>query len=190
MEIDLPELSLAGKRHSVLLHNPAALYSFEEVSDGQRIFESQRHKPARKRILRAPGALTSTVLWRSSTSEVEPVRRLMIAVLVDAVLCLQTKSEARRPAPRQEFAEARTWMFSNDESKPFSFRAVCEALEVDPEAIRKGLARWKEEQLSRGKPRMLRRPMRQSSAFRQSGTVPVSNAVDDALKQPRATAAN
>jgi hypothetical protein len=45
---------------------------------------------------------------RRGTSEVEPLRRLMIAMLVDAVRCFETKFDARQPATRQEFAEVRS----------------------------------------------------------------------------------
>jgi hypothetical protein len=37
---------------------------------------------------------------RRGTSEVEPLRRLMVAMLVDAVRCFQTKFERRQPGMR------------------------------------------------------------------------------------------
>jgi hypothetical protein len=95
---------------------------------------------------------------RRGTSEIEPVRRLMIAMLVDAVRCFQTKFERRQPGRRQEFAEVRSWIFYDVDDGPFSFRAVCDALEIDPEAVRKGLTRWAAERLAGAKPRMIRRP--------------------------------
>jgi hypothetical protein len=103
---------------------------------------------------------------RRGISETEPVQRLMIAMLVDAVRCFQTKFEARRPGMRQEFAEVRSWIFSDRDDGPFTFRAVCDELEVDPEALRKGLLRWAAERGS-SKPRMIRRialPARRISA--------------------------
>jgi hypothetical protein len=99
---------------------------------------------------------------RRGTSEVEPLRRLMVAMLVDAVRCFQTKFETRQSARRQEFAEVRSWIFSDADDGPFSLRAVCDALEIDPKAIRNGLARWEEERLAGQKPRMIRRPALQS----------------------------
>jgi hypothetical protein len=94
---------------------------------------------------------------RRGTSEIEPLRRLMTAMLVDAVRCFQAKFESRQPATRQEFAEARSWIFSDQDDGAFSFRAVCEALEVDAGAVRKGLARWEQNRLAGGKPRLIRR---------------------------------
>ena len=95
---------------------------------------------------------------RRGTSSVEPLQRLMVAMLVDAVRCFQTKFEARQPAKRQEFAEVRSWIFSDEDNGIFSFKGVCDALEVDPEALRKSLVRWEERKLSGEKPpRMIRR---------------------------------
>jgi hypothetical protein len=104
---------------------------------------------------------------RRGTSEIEPLRRLMVAMLVDAIRCFQTGFETRQPAKRQEFTEARSWIFSDADDGPFSFRTVCDALEVDPEAIRKGLARWAERRFAGEKQRMIRRsalPVRRISA--------------------------
>ncbi len=92
---------------------------------------------------------------RRGAATIEPLRRLMVAMLVDAVRCFQTKFGARQPATRQEFVEVRSWIFSDEDKGTFSFKAVCEALELDPKAIRKGLVRWEEKRLSGEKPRMM-----------------------------------
>jgi hypothetical protein len=104
---------------------------------------------------------------RRGTSDADPLRRLMVAMLVDAVRCFQSKFEMRRPGTRQEFAEVRSWIFSDADDGPFSFRTVCDELEVDPEALRKLLLRWVANEDSGGKPRMIRRassPARRISA--------------------------
>jgi hypothetical protein len=92
---------------------------------------------------------------RREAATSQPLRRLMVAMLFDAVRCFQAKFEARQPARRQEFAEVRSWVFSDEESGPFSFRAVCDALEIDPKAIRRGLLQWQEKKLSGTEPRMM-----------------------------------
>jgi hypothetical protein len=66
------------------------------------------------------------------------VRRLMLAMLVDAVRCSQSNAEGRRPAKRREFEEAQAWIVSDDDNGFFSFSAACSALEIDPKAVRKG----------------------------------------------------
>jgi hypothetical protein len=107
----------------------------------------------------APQALLPLQFYgpRRGTSEIEPLRRLMVAMLVDAVRCFQTKFETHQPARRQEFAEVRSWIFSEADDGPFSFKAVCDAIGLDPAAIRKGLARWEEKRLAGEKRRMIRR---------------------------------
>jgi len=94
---------------------------------------------------------------RPGAARVEPLRRLMVAVLVDAVRCFQTKSEARNRAGLQEFAEVRSWIFSNDETGIFAFKSVCDLLKIDPGTVRKWLLRWQEGRASGRKPRMIRR---------------------------------
>jgi len=81
----------------------------------------------------------------------------MVAVLVDAVRCFQTKSEARNRAGLQEFAEVRSWIFSNYETGVFAFKSVCDLLKIDPGTVRKWLLRWQEGRASGRKPRMIRR---------------------------------
>jgi hypothetical protein len=77
--------------------------------------------------------------FHTRRTSAEPLRRLMIAMLLDAVRCFQTKFSTHHQARRQEFAEVRSWIFSDKDNGPFSFKAVCDTLEIDPGAIRKGL---------------------------------------------------
>jgi hypothetical protein len=94
---------------------------------------------------------------RRGRAQSEPLRHLMIAMLVDAVRCFEAKFDARQPARSQEFAEVRSWIFSDVDDGVFSFRAVCDALELDSGAIRKGLTRWQEKRRAGGKRRILKR---------------------------------
>jgi hypothetical protein len=70
------------------------------------------------------------------------LKRLMFAMLVDAARCFQTKCEARPSAKRQEWAEVRSWIFSEEDNGMFSFTAVCDSLQIDPRLIRQWLRRW------------------------------------------------
>jgi hypothetical protein len=92
---------------------------------------------------------------RRGASTIEPSRRLMVAMLADAIRCFQTKLDARQPAKRQEFAEVRSWIFADDDNGFFSFRAVCDELEIDPKAIRKRLIQWEKGKLAAEKPRLM-----------------------------------
>jgi hypothetical protein len=105
---------------------------------------------------------------RRGTLESQPLRRLMSAMLIDAVRCYQTKFKKHQSGRRQEFAEVQSWLFSGRDNGPFSFRAVCDELEIDPEAVRQGLTRWAAEKIAGRKAPMIQR--RWLSAKRISGS--------------------
>ncbi len=75
-----------------------------------------------------------------------PERRLMAAVLFDAVLQL-----ARRGS--RGAAEATRWIRErDDEDTPFSFTTVCDALGLDVEYLARGLLGWSAERCQRPSP--------------------------------------
>ena len=78
----------------------------------------------------------------------EPERRLVIAVLQDAVDCFQKHLRARDPKTRQLFLDAEEWIGSSDRSWPFSFENVCDLLQINPEYLRRGLTTWRERQVT------------------------------------------
>jgi hypothetical protein len=92
---------------------------------------------------------------RNSATTFEPLRRLMVAMLADAIRCVQTKFDARQSARRKDYADAQLWIFFDDDRAVFSFNAVCDALEIDANAIRKYLVQWEEKRLSGEKPRLI-----------------------------------
>jgi hypothetical protein len=71
------------------------------------------------------------------------VRQLMAAVLADGVesFCKTLGAAERRKRALHE--ETSAWIFSDDRSGLFSFLNLCEALDMDAEAVRAGLVRWK-----------------------------------------------
>jgi hypothetical protein len=73
-------------------------------------------------------------------------RRLMIAVLADAIGCLQKNLRARNAKKRRLFLEAEEWIRSEDIAWPFSFRNICDVLGVDAEALRAQADGWKRRQ--------------------------------------------
>jgi hypothetical protein len=73
-------------------------------------------------------------------------RRLMIAVLEDAIECFQKCAEAKDNRTRQLGSEAEEWFLADDRDWLFSFVNVCETLEIDPAFLRRGLLAWKEKQ--------------------------------------------
>jgi hypothetical protein len=87
----------------------------------------------------------------------EPERRLMLALLTDAVRCYQSGVDTPSGTRTQVFAEAENWIFHAPLKTPFSFEDVCNALEIDPAYLRKGLRRWRDQKLAKGDLRLIRR---------------------------------
>ena len=72
---------------------------------------------------------------------IDSERRLMLAVLEDAVHCYQRYALARDPRGCFEFDEAKRWIESSDREWPFSFENICDVLGLDCAYIREGLRR-------------------------------------------------
>jgi len=83
--------------------------------------------------------------WRA---EFDPLRRLMFAVLLDAVRCFQIDAGAHQHSKRREFAEAESWLFGANREGPFSFETVCDVLDIDPDCFRRGLLQWRDRKLA------------------------------------------
>ena len=65
--------------------------------------------------------------WKHHVGEM----RLMAAVLEDAINVLRKRPRSR--AGR----EAREWLLSRDTTYPFAYERICEALDLDPESVRR-----------------------------------------------------
>ena len=71
-------------------------------------------------------------------------RRLMVAILEDAVEVYRKQAGARDRKRRQLFEDAEAWIDSPDKSWIFSYENICEVLGIDAEYLRKGLRVWKQ----------------------------------------------
>ena len=78
----------------------------------------------------------------------EPEKRLLLAVLADAIYCFQDNYTAREGNRLRLFDDARRWIFETGGDWVFSFDNVCNALGFNPDYIRKGMRRWWEKELS------------------------------------------
>ena len=79
-------------------------------------------------------------------SEHDGERRLMIAVLEDAVHCFMKYLRSSDPKQRQLYREAEEWIMGGDRSWFFSFENVCETLDLEPAYVRAGLVAWRNAQ--------------------------------------------
>ncbi len=82
-------------------------------------------------------------------ASLQPEKRLMLAVLEEAVGTFQKYAFATTRQAERVFAEAEEWFASEDIEWPYSFRNVCDGLGLEAPYIRRGLATWKIKQRSR-----------------------------------------
>lgn len=70
-------------------------------------------------------------------------RRLMAAILEDAVACLTFNRPRYSRRQQKEFAAAHAWVNEQEDIDwVFSFINICETLGMDPGYLRKGLNEW------------------------------------------------
>lgn len=117
--------------------------TFDEVNDlplqGDAILPSQFHGS------------------RRGGERVEGEKRLMCAVLEDALRCFERNLKARSGRARRAFVEAEYWLFKERNDGPFSFEHVCEALGLSPDYVRRAVSRRKNVLIAETPGHMLRR---------------------------------
>jgi hypothetical protein len=77
-------------------------------------------------------------------SEHDGERRLMIAVLEDAVDVYRKQAGATDPRGRELFHAAEVWIEDPDRTWLFSFQNICDVLDIDADYLRRGLHLWKQ----------------------------------------------
>jgi hypothetical protein len=107
----------------------------------------------------------------------QPEKRLMLAVLEDAVSDFQKYATATSGRGRRLFVEADAWFRSSAADQPLTFEVICQALALDPSFIRAGLRRWymarKSEPLSSRT--MIHFPFRRASGGHHTISVAATN---------------
>src|SRR5215831_11677543 len=83
-----------------------------------------------------PAQMAVGTRWNADTSG---PRALMLAVLEDAVRCIEAGRRRRSFDARRLAAEAEAWVRWNRRDWPFSFLNVCDVLGFDADALRKRL---------------------------------------------------
>jgi len=78
--------------------------------------------------------------------QTEPLRRLMAAILCEAVNRFQRNLFQTSLYRRCEFVEAEFWLFKDGSEALFSFNNVSDCLSVDPRHIRQELSDWRQDQ--------------------------------------------
>ena len=84
------------------------------------------------------------------SSEPTPERRLMAAVLEDAIRTFCRCADSRGVRRKRLFSGTADWFESPDVRWPFSFANICDALALEPGWVRRLLRRWQAAQTPRG----------------------------------------
>jgi len=105
-------------------------------------------------------------------ASLQPEKRLMLAVLEDAVGTFQKYAVATGRRARRLFTESEEWFASDDTSWPYAFLPICQALGLEPEYVRRGLQRWRHGQVedARHPGNVIRFPFRRVNGRRHSIT--------------------
>ncbi len=90
---------------------------------------------------------------RRGGAGLEPVKRLMMAILVDAIGCYQRNLGAMVVRKRREFKEVEHWLFEKQRDDLFSFEHVCDVLNTDPGRLRQAIRQWRTARLAGAAPR-------------------------------------
>jgi hypothetical protein len=78
-------------------------------------------------------------------SAVRGEKKLMLAVLQDALDCYQKYAFAKDGAGQQLFTDAHSWISCPDRNWYFSFENICETLEISPDYLRGGVEQWRQQ---------------------------------------------
>jgi hypothetical protein len=91
-----------------------------------------------------PDSLLSTHYFETLRRKtiLEPEKRLMLAILEDAIHCFQDNLFTRNVRGKRLCEEAEEWIVEADGDRVFSFENICEALGFNPAYVRQGLLRW------------------------------------------------
>lgn len=73
----------------------------------------------------------------------QPEARLALAVLEDAAETLRKSHGVDTLRARRLASQAWTWLESNEAHHAFTFRVICQHLDLDPEWLRRGLSKWR-----------------------------------------------
>lgn len=77
-----------------------------------------------------------------------PEKRLILAVLEEAIHCFQKYMSAAGRRSSALFRDAEEWIMDENNDWPFSFENSCLALGLNPGYVRRGLLQWRDEKFA------------------------------------------
>lgn len=91
----------------------------------------------------APESVLPAQFFTRPVAPGRPEQRLMLAVLDRAVWELEKYAGASGERARRLHAELDVWFAADDDGWPYAFVNLCRGLGLDPDYIRRGVARWR-----------------------------------------------
>ncbi|OGZ46215.1 MAG: hypothetical protein A3C84_01720 [Candidatus Ryanbacteria bacterium RIFCSPHIGHO2_02_FULL_48_12] len=79
----------------------------------------------------------------------QPEKRLLYAILFDAIHCFQAYLLANKTHQKRLYTEAAAWLFGDDTTWHFSFLNICDLLDLDAGYLRIGITQWREHTIKR-----------------------------------------
>jgi hypothetical protein len=147
---------------------------FDSASTAAAVQNTTEAAPEPLRIELAPEIILPSQFhggFRHDAS-LRPEKRLMLAVLEEAVGDFQRFVAAPGREGQRMFRNAEDWFASEDTEWPFSFVNICQTLGLDVGYVRAGLGRWRDAQrarVSRGEP-VVRIQLRRVAGIRSKAT--------------------
>jgi len=87
-----------------------------------------------------PEVILPSQYFDRTRRELAPTKRLLLALLKDCLECATNRSRSRRAIRLRR--EAQHWLFASKVNAPVTLEHVCDSLNLDPEYLRAGVARW------------------------------------------------
>ena len=93
-----------------------------------------------ERIIRATefGSILPSQFMRKPGKQA-PEEQLMIAILHDAIDCIEKYRFATDTRRQRLFQEAKAWLLADESAWPYSFESICAVIELDATAVRERL---------------------------------------------------
>lgn len=88
-------------------------------------------------------------MWHRDEPETHAIKRLMYALLSDALRCFQSYANASNREGRRIFAEVDAWISARNAEGPCAFETICETLGIEPGRLRDSLDEWRGQKTGR-----------------------------------------
>lgn len=86
-----------------------------------------------------PDVILPVQLFAALSPPPIPEKRLMLAILADAIHCFRKYRLSKANHARRTFHEAQHWFMDRNSDELFSFERICETLGLDADCVRRSL---------------------------------------------------